>query len=186
MRRSAILLSVAVAWVGVVSGHVVAYLLGYPSAGPRHAHLAVTGHSWTGLATASLLAVIPVVLLAVAVLAVRGEGRWSGSALALRLAVIQLPAFALIEVMERQWSVGRAAADPAVFIGLVLQPLVAVLAAWILDLLRRVVRAVVERLVRTPRVAPRSFPRPALGQIRPRHRLLFPARRRAPPLSLPF
>jgi hypothetical protein len=181
VRRSAIVLTVTAAWVGVVSGHIVAYLLGYPSAGPRHAHLAVTGHSWTGLAAVSLLAVVPVVLLAVAALAVRTESPWSGSGLAFRLAAIQLPAFALIEVMERQWSVGRAAADPAVFIGLVLQPLVAVLAAWILDLFRRAVRAAVERFHRTRRVAPRSYPRPALGQVRPRHRLLIPARRRAPP-----
>lgn len=185
MRRSAILLSVAAAWVGVVAGHIVAYLLAYPSAGPRHAHLVVTGHSWTGVATASLLAVIPVVLLAVAGLAVRARDPWSGSSLAFRLVAIQVPAFALIEVMERQWSVGGTAADPAVFIGLVLQPLIAVLAAWILDLLRRAVRAVVAHLLRSRRVARPSFPRPVLGQIRPRHRLLIAARRRAPPLPLP-
>lgn len=185
MRRSAILLSVAAAWIGVVAGHVVAYLLAYPSAGPRHAHLVVTGHTWTGLAVASLLAVIPVLLLAVAVVAIKAQGSWSGSPLAFRLVAIQVPAFAVIEVLERQWSVGRTAGDPAVFIGLVLQPLVAVVAAWILDLFRRAVRAVVERLLRTPRVVARSFPRPVLGQVRPRHRLLILARRRAPPLLEP-
>jgi hypothetical protein len=181
VRRPGILITVTTAWIGVVAGHIVAYLLGYPGAGPRHAHLAVTGHSWVGLATASLLAVVPVVLLAVAVRAVRTEGPWSGGSLALRLAVIQAPAFALIELLERQWSAGRTAADPAVFIGLVLQPLVAVIAAWILDLFRRTIRAVVSRLRRRRLAAPRSFPEPVLRQVPTRHRLLLPARRRAPP-----
>ncbi len=182
MRRPGIVLTVATAWIGVVAGHIVAYLLGYPSAGPRHAHLAVTGHSWVGLATASLLAVVPVVLLAVAVRAVRSEGSWSGSSLALRLIAIQVPAFALIEVLERQWSPGRTLADPAVFIGLVLQPLVAVLAAWLLDLFGKAVRAAVARLRRSLRRAPRSLPRRGLAQPRLRDELVLQARRRAPPL----
>ncbi len=185
MRRSAILLTVAAAWVGVVAGHIAAYLLAYPSAGPRHAHLVVTGHSWTGVATASLLAVIPVALLATAVLAVKAKDPSSGSSLAFRLMAIQVPAFVLIEVMERQWSVGATAADPAVFLGLVLLPLFAVLAAWVLDLFGRAVRSVVEGLRRPRRVPPRHYPRPVLAQVRPRHRFLIPARRRAPPLLLP-
>jgi hypothetical protein len=185
VRRPAILLTVAAAWVGVVAGHIVAYLLAYPSAGPRHAHLAVTGHSWTGVATSSLLAVVPVVLLAAGLLAIRSKASWSGSSLAFRLMAVQVPALALIEVMERQWSVGATLADPAVFLGLVLQPLIAVLAAWALDLVGRAVRAVVERLRRSRREAPRPSPRPVLAQVRPRLRLLFPARRRAPPFLLP-
>jgi hypothetical protein len=182
VRRPGFLLTIATAWVGVVAGHIVAYLLGYPSAGPRHAHLAVTGHSWVGLATASLIAVVPVVLLAVAVRAVRSEGSWSGSALALRLIAIQVPAFALIEVLERQWSAGRTVADPAAFIGLVLQPLVAVLTAWLLGLFGKAVCAVVARMRRKLRRPPRSLPRPGLTRSRLRDELVLLARRRAPPL----
>ena len=182
MRRPGIVLTIATAWVGVVAGHVVAYLLGYPSAGPRHDHLAVTGHSWVGVATASLLAVVPVVLLAVAIRAVRSEGPWSGSALALRLIAIQVPAFGLIELLERQWSAGRTLTDPAVFIGLVLLPLIAVLAAWLLDLFGKAVRAIVARIRRALHRAPRALPRPSLLQSRLRDEVLLPVGRRAPPL----
>jgi len=71
-----------------------------------------------------------------------------------------------------------------VFIGLVLQPLLAVLAAWLLDLFGRAVRAVAARLRAPARRLPRSFPRPALGPIRPRFGLLLPLGRRAPPLPV--
>jgi hypothetical protein len=182
VRRPGIAITIATSWVGVVAGHFVAYVLAYPMAGPRHAHLAVTGHSWVGLATVSLLAVVPVVLLAVAVRAVRSEGSWSESALALRLIAIQVPAFGLIEVMERQWSAGRTVTDPAVFIGLVLLPLIAVLATWLLDLFGRAVRAIVARIRRVPHRAPRGLPRPGLLQSRLRDELVLPVRRRAPPL----
>lgn len=178
------MLTALVAWVGVVAGHLVAYLLTYPSQGVRHVHLSVTGHSWLGLATASLLAAIPVVLLVAAVRSVRSGVAWAGGGLALRLAAIQVSALALIEVLERQWSLGGAASDPAVFVGLVLQPLLAVMAAWILGLLHRTVRAIVERLIRARVVAARSFARPALAEPASRQWVLLPARRRAPPPRL--
>jgi hypothetical protein len=182
VKKPGALLVVAVAWVGVVLGHLTAYLLAYPVEGPRHDHLAVTGHSWLGLGKTSLLALIPVILLAVAIRATRPGGSWSGSELALRLAAVQVPAFALIEILERRGSVARTVTDPAVFIGLVLLPLVAVVAAWLLSLLHRAVRAVVVSLRLPRRLAPRSFPRPVLEDAPPRYRLLLPARRRAPPL----
>lgn len=173
-----------VAWVAVVAGHLVAYLLTYPSQGVRHVHLTVTGHSWLGLATASLLAAIPVVLLAAVIRGVRSDVSWAGSGLALRLAAIQVPAFAAIEILERQWSLGGAASDPAVFVGLVLQPLLAVIAAWMLDLVHRAVQAIVRLPVRTHTVVPRSFPRPAPALAASRRWLLLRARRRAPPPRL--
>lgn len=182
MRRPGIALTAAVAWLGVVVGHLVSYTATYPSQGLRHIHLAVTGHSWLGLATASLIALIPVVVLVVAVRAMRSNAAWAGSTLAFRLAAIQLPAFLLIELLERQWSVGRVLSDPAVFLGLALQPLLAVLAAWILDLLRRAMRAVVELLHRRPQPAQHSFPRPILDQPSHRSWLLLPAQLRAPPV----
>jgi hypothetical protein len=178
------LLVTAVAWVGVVLGHVTAYLLAYPVEGQRHDHLASTGHTWLGVAEASLLALIPVILLAVVIRAA-GRGAWSGGGLAVRLLAVQVPAFAAIEVLERGGSVTRAVSDPAVFIGLALLPLVAVLAAWVLGLLHRAVRAVLG--ARPPRRRPsaRSFPRPVLASVPPRLRLLLPTRRRAPPLPSP-
>jgi hypothetical protein len=178
VRRPGIVLTIALAWVGVVAGHLVAYLLTYPTQSVRHVHLELTGHSWMGLARGSLLGAIPVVVLAVVVLALR-PGSTSGAALVPRLLAIQLPAFAMIEVLERG-SVAGAASDPAVFVGMVLQVVLAVVAAWLFDLLTRAVRAVVRILERRTRA--RSSSAPALDEHPLRLELLLPARRRAPPL----
>lgn len=183
VRRPGLLLTVAIAWTGVVGGHLVAYLLTYPSGGFRHVHLAVTGHSWLGFATASVLAMIPVILLAAGVHSLRASTGWSGRALSLRLAAIQVPAFLLIEIVEREWSLGRAVSDPAVLVGLILQPLVAVFAAWILELLGRAVRGIAA-LLRPRPDTPRYLPRPGLRLDPPRRWVFLPARRRAPPLSI--
>ena len=183
MRKPGALLVASVAWVGVVLGHLTAYLVAYPVEGPRHAHLALTGHSWVGMAGVSALAVVPVVLVAVGIRALGSNDPWSRGGLAFRLAAVQVPAFAAIEILERGGSVARTVSDPAVFIGLVLLPLVAVLAAWLLDLFRRAVRAVVHGSRPARHSTIRPVLRPALQQIRPRHLLLLPARRRAPPLA---
>jgi hypothetical protein len=176
-----LLLFTGIAWVGVVLGHLVAYLLTYP-AQTRHLHLALTGHSWTGAAEASLLALVPVLLLTIGVRVLRSASGWSGSALAMRLIAIQVPAFLAIEVMERGWSVGSALSDPAVFLGLILQPLVAVVAAWVLELFGRTVQALAGML-RAPRgtESRKSFPRPGLSLPPRGARRFSPARLRAPP-----
>ena len=181
MRRPRIALTALLAWIGVVVGHLVAYLLTYPHQDSRHVHLDISGHEWLSLGTASLLAAIPVVLLMVALRSVRSGVPWTGPALALRLLVVQIPAFATIEVAERGWSVQEALLDPAVFVGLVLQPFLAVVAAWLLDLWHRAVRAIVVRLQTPRRSTARSFPCPDLETPPRRSRLLFPSRRRAPP-----
>jgi hypothetical protein len=178
------LLVTAVAWVGVVLGHVTAYLLAYPVEGQRHVHLAETGHTWLGVGEASLVALVPVVLLAVVIRAT-GRGAWSAGGLAGRLIAVQVPAFAAIEVLERGGSMARTVTDPAVLIALVLLPLVAVLAAWLLGLLHRAVRAVLGARLPRHRAPARSFRRPVLTDVPPRLRLLLPARRRAPPLPSP-
>jgi hypothetical protein len=97
---------------------------------------------------------------------------------------IQVPAFATIETMERGWSVGTALSDPAVFAGLILQPLIAVIAAWALELLRRTVRAIVARLRPLSRERAAHFPPPANEPGSPRYWLLRHSRRRAPPALL--
>lgn len=184
MRRPGIILTIAIAWTAVVVGHLIAYLLTYPSQGLRHLHLVVTGHSWTGMATASLLAAVPVILLAIAVGSLRTAASWPGRALALRLTAIQAPAFLTLEIMERGWSAERAVSDPAVLVGLALQPLVAVIAAWVLELVRRTVRAIASLLLRAPLAqAPRSLPRPGLLFATPRSWRFLPGRRRAPPVT---
>ena len=174
-------LTSAIAWVGVVVGHLVAYLLTYPSQGIRHVHLEITGHEWLGLASASALAAIPVILLLAIVRSARSDASWTGPGLAIRLAAVQIPAFLIIEVVERGWSVQEALLDPAVFVGLALQPLVAVIAARILEVFHRAVRAVIVRLRPTRVPAARSTRRPPLQPARLRSWLLLPGRRRAPP-----
>lgn len=183
MRKPGALLVASVAWVGVVLGHLTAYLVAYPVEGPRHAHLALTGHSWVGMAGVSALAVVPVVLMAVVIRALGSNDPWSRGGLAFRLAGVQVLAFAAIEVAERGGSVARTVSDPAVFIGLVLLPLVAVLAAWLLGLLHRAVQVMLAAGLRRRRAADRSFSGPVLMDLPPRLRLLLPTRRRAPPLS---
>lgn len=181
MRRPGLALTAAVAWIAVVIGHLVSYFLTYPSQGIRHIHLALTGHSWLGLATASLVAAVPVLLLLAVVKSVRSSTPWTGGSLAFHLATIQVPAFLAIELLERQGSIGRALSDPAVFLGLALQPLIAVLAAWLLDLLRRAVHAIATWLAPRRFELPRPTPRTAPARSVPRPWLLVPSRRRAPP-----
>ena len=181
MRRPRIALTAALAWVGVVLGHLAAYVLTYPNQGIRHVHLEITGHDWLGVATASVLAAIPVILLMAAVRSVRSETSWTGPGLALRLLGVQIPAFATIEVLERGWSVQEALFDPAVFVGLTLQPLLAVLAAWVLELVHRVVRAIIIRSEAPRRTIAHRFPPPVLEIQSSRDWLLLAARRRAPP-----
>ena len=184
MRRPGIPLTSAIAWVGVVVGHLVAYLLTYPSQGIRHIHLEITGHEWLGLGFASVLAAIPVILLLAVVRSLPSDAPWTGPGLALRLAAVQIPAFLVIEVVERGWSVQEALVDPAVFVGLALQPVVAVVAARILEVVHRLVRAVVVRLRPAPAPAAKSSRRPALLVAAVRSWLLLPGRRRAPPSPL--
>ena len=182
MRRTGSLLTALIAWVGVIAGHLAACLLAYPVHASRHVHLATSGHSWVTLAVPSMFAAIPAILLVVGVRAIRKEEPWSGSALAVRLTAIQVTAFVLIELFARDLPVGSLIAEPATFLGLVLQPLVAVLAAWLLDLFGRAVRAVAARLRPAALRVPWSLPRPTVGPIRPRTRLLGRLGGRAPPL----
>jgi hypothetical protein len=176
VRRPGVVLTAAIAWAGVVVGHLVAYALTYPDQAIRHTHLSITGHTWLGLGAASLVALVPVIVLATATRAIRTGA--AGPANAFRLAAIQVPAFGLLEMLERG-SVGEAAADPAVFIGLVLQVVVAVVGARILEIVGRIAVALVRRFAeRRPRARSEA---PPLGPPVPRLSLLFPSRRRAPP-----
>jgi hypothetical protein len=181
--RAGLLITTAIAWVGVVVGHLAACVLAYPNEAVRHVHLEAAGHTWVRLAVPSLWAVIPVILLVVAVGAVRKTTASPGSGMAIRLAAVQVPAFLLIELVVQDGGLGHILGDPAVFVGLVLQPVIAVVAAWLLDLIGRAVRVAVARLRTGLRqAASPSVCAPVLGQTPPRWRLLLPVGRRAPPL----
>lgn len=176
------MLTAGTAWIGVVLGHVAACFLAYPEATARAAHLHESGHIWVTLAVPSLLAVVPVVLLSVVLGGLRSQRSWIGEGLALRLATIQLVTFALIELFVQRGDLGAMLASPAVFFGLALQPLLALLMAWTLELFRRAVRSVAARLRFTdPTPAHASGPRRGLW-FEPRGSwLLLSSPLRAPP-----
>jgi hypothetical protein len=172
-------------WTGLVLGHLLTYVVAYPDSRTRHLHLALTGHGWMELAAASLVAAIPAVLVLQAIRASRdppaGPAGWLR-----RLVVAQAGGFAVVELVERHLSVVETATDPALLVGLVVQVLVAAVAALLLHAFGRAVHAVVTRS-RFPNQPPAiPPPRPPLRDL-PARRLshLIRARRRAPPLSLP-
>jgi hypothetical protein len=169
------------AWAGLVLGHLLAYWLAYPRDAARRIHLTETGHGWLDIVALSLLAVIPAVLVLTAVRAVQGR---AGGVTWVRLAALQVPAFLLIEVTERGASLGQGFSDPAVLLGLVLQVLVAAVAALLLRVLGRAVAALTARLrARTRRSVPERRPA-APDRVAPHLARLVRARRRAPPAPI--
>jgi hypothetical protein len=181
VRRRDGVIAAGTAWAGLVLGHLLAYGLAYPAEVARRAHLTETGHGWLDIVALSLLAVIPAVLVLTAVRAVHGR---AGGVTWARLAALQVPAFLLIEVVERGASVGQAFSDPAVLLGLGLQLLVAAVAALVLRILARVVVSASTRLgASAPRSAPNRLPE-ALDLLAPHLVRLVRARRRAPPAPI--
>ena len=193
MRGSRLRILLGVAMAGVVVGHSLAYFAALPNASARAELLARTGHSyWTGT-----------VLLALAVSAVAfarhirehvrlplSEGATGQSHLlvGLWLAVIQVSAYAVIEVTERLASgypIQQMFHSALPVIGVAVQVLVACASTLLLGLLARVAEALTGTLARrfalspSPRCwAPGSDPH-AIAQG-----LLWAAcRGRAPPLQ---
>jgi hypothetical protein len=163
---------------GVVGGHALAYILAYPVASARATHLAGTGHGgFESLALASCLAA-GLAFVAICLRAVRREGGAPGVRTLLGL---QVGLFLALELSERAFDLGAAAADPAVLLGIPLQVALAATLAW----LARGAVTVAHALVRSaPPRAPRSVAKgmpvrtadpepPDLAALRPR---------RAPPI----
>lgn len=170
---------------GIVIAHCLAYLIAVPAGGARAAHMASTGHGSFHVVASFAIAATAVALVSVCV---RALAATAGAPLARTVAwlsVAQVAGFAALEAAERGFALDAVAADPAVRIGLVLQVVVAALAAAFLRGLERAVRAVAA-LVHRPRRArePDARPRRA-GHVRLRlAALLSSAPRRAPPLPV--
>jgi hypothetical protein len=172
------------AWVGLLLGHVASYALAYPSGQARHAHLLLTGHGWMGPALVSLAAAVPAVLAVAAARSAR-NGPLAVRPLAARLIGAQILAFLLVEVAERQADLGRALSDPAVLVGVVVQALVAVALAVLLNGFTRGVVALVRRRRRAGILARPTSQRAASVPLVPaRPAFLAAPRRRAPPAAL--
>ena len=178
------LATVALAWAGMIVGHVVSYVLAYPAEEEREAHLLVTGHGSFRFALMSLVAVIPAVLLVTVLRAVSSDHRPKILRTALVLAALQVPAFALLELVERDLSLAQALTDRAHVVGLVVQVLGALLSSVVIAMLFRGVRVLAARLRRAAFTAPESTPRPRRRETARRLILLVSARLRAPPLRL--
>lgn len=179
--RIAGLAPLGIAWGGLVLGHLLGYLVAYPDEATRHVHLAVTGHGSFHVAVLSLVAVVPVALGLFGAMALAGGGAVRVGGTVAELALLQVPAFVLLELAERSFSVPVTVADPALVAGVLAQLAVALGAALLLAGFPRTVRAVAARLRGARgRAAPAARPPAPPGSL-PRPAFLAGARRRAPP-----
>jgi hypothetical protein len=169
---------------GVVLGHCLAYLLVHPVAHDRHAALQATGHGSFGLLALTAVVAVPLTLAFVGARAWFGQGTPGTGRTALRLAAIQVPAFAAVEIVERGSSPAAAFGDPVVAVGLALQVVLAVAAAVLVSLFVRAVRrAAAGRAI--PETDPPVHPRPITHDDAAPAWRLGRGRRRAPPVLLP-
>ena len=170
------------AWVGMVTGHLLAYAVVYPRPSHRMEHLLATGHGTLPFHAICALSCAPAVLAVVGLLRLRG--RAAPRPTALWLAAMQILGFALVESIERGSSAGSLLGEPAFLLGLVLQVVIALLAA---ALIRVVARAVSMLLVRPEanEKAPQRIPSPAHGAARANpFTFLVCSPRRAPPVPV--
>jgi hypothetical protein len=167
---------------GLLVGHAISYLIAVPDPYHRDLVLARTGHGY--LPTVAELALVMVLAAAASVVGRtlrRGAGpEPSFASIAVRLAALQVVAFAGQEVTERLVAhvpLAELMRDHVLVIGLVTQVVVAVLGALILGLLSRAAATVAE-IVRSRSTWPRPTlvafvagstiarpPRPAIGAI---------------------
>ena len=183
MTRIRVLLIAGLAWSGVVLGHLVAYLVTYPAEVERATRLADTGHGSFPLLLVSALAAIPAFLSLLTVRVMRGDRAPSPFPTAVWLAAIQVPAFLVMELLERGMSFEHALLEPALLIGLMVQVLVAVISAVLVKSFVRAVVALTSRLGQLRGRAPARLLAPALGHRPKRLVFLMSAPDRAPPLT---
>jgi hypothetical protein len=160
----------ALAAVGVLIGHWIAYWLAVPNPTLRESILVATGHSYwmTALKIGVVLGVTAFVMIGLRTISTGGgyQGRtkdafvWAG----LRLAAIQMVAFVGLEVAERAVigdPVAQIFANHLLVVGLATQVIVAALVALVSVCLARIVR----RLYRMVHRAPQS--RSSVTGLRP-------------------
>jgi hypothetical protein len=145
------------AFVGLIVGHLLSYLIAFPDAARRDAVLAAAGHAYLHLAgdVAVVLAFAAVVTAMLRAAAERGGTELpSGVRLAWRLGALQAGAFVAMEVGERLVSgsgLGELFADHLFGVGVVVQLVIASLGAILLRWLGRVAVRIAAALGRSPR-----------------------------------
>jgi hypothetical protein len=145
------------AFVGLIVGHLLSYLIAIPDAARRDAVLAASGHAYLHLAgdVAVVLAFAAVVTAMLRAAAERGGTELPSSVrLALCLGALQAGAFVAMEVGERLVSgsgLGELFADHLFGVGIVVQLVIASLGAILLRWLGRVAVRIAAALGRSPR-----------------------------------
>jgi hypothetical protein len=165
----------ATAGVGLLGAHVLGYVALAPETSARAEVLAETGHGYLSRLTEVAVAAAILAGLASArlgMLRARGvaDGGWSVRFLAVRLSVLQVAGYVVLEVAERVFSDAPVGGLGAVLlVGIPLQAVVASVAAALIALLERAGQAVARALgtpaplsaTTTLRVRPRRRVRPA-------------------------
>ena len=176
---------------GLVLGHALAYLIAIPDPHERGFALQRAGHAYLPALdqAAMMLAIAGVAAVVVRAFARKGDGATERfGRLAALLVLVQTFAFAGQEVLERLVSgapLGELAHDQILVIGVLVQVLVAIVAAGVLWLLSRTSsRLAATSLVRVLLPRDRSLPALPVTAARP-HALLFATTGsiRAPPSS---
>jgi hypothetical protein len=142
----------ATAVVGLLGAHVLGYVVLAPETSVRSAVLAETGHGYLPRLTEVAVAAAILAGLASArlgMLRAHGvtDGRWSVRFLSVRLSVLQVAGYVVLEVAERVLSDAPVAGVGAVLaVGIPVQAVVASVAAALIALLERAGQAVARAL----------------------------------------
>jgi hypothetical protein len=167
------------AWIGIALGHLATCMVMHHEHDPMFPVM----HSWVPLGVVLAIAAVPGVLVVAALHALRAERSFRVLSTARVLAVIQLPLFLGLEVLERVVAPGPFALEPAVLIGVLIQIAAVIVGALVLAAVVHVVRAL-SGARHEGSAAAADPPLPAVNR-RPEHLLLLiSTRRRAPPLAL--
>jgi hypothetical protein len=167
----------AFAFVGLIVGHLLSYLIAIPDPTRRATVLADSGHAYLHLAGDVAVIIGFAAAVTVGLHAVAGRDatdRSSTARLAWRLGALQAGAFIAMELGERLVSggdFGELFADHLFGIGIVVQLVIAAAGALLLRLIGRVAVRIADALARPPRrrpagplwVGPGSSTRPRLA-----------------------
>jgi len=116
------------AWGGVVAGHAIAYVLAYPVARVRLAHLHETGHGGFGILLVLGFAAAGLALSSTFLRAIRRKGTPVSVA---SLLPLQVGLFLGLELAERGFDLSRTLSDHAVGLGILVQVVLAFALAWL-------------------------------------------------------
>jgi hypothetical protein len=179
----------AFAFVGLIVGHLLTYLIAIPDPARRAAVLARSGHAYLHLAgdAAVFFGFAAAVTIGLRAVTRRdGPDRSSPARLALRLGALQAGAFIATELGERLVSgtgFGELFADHLFGIGIMVQLAIAAIGALLLRWIGRVAVRIAEALARPPRLRPAgTLWLPRTSSLKPRLAFAASISARAPPL----